>query len=72
MPAVFKALASITAWILFIFGLLALIGGFGRIIGASTGVLESPELLLMSAYFGYGIGSLVLSVVVMKLRKMLE
>ncbi len=66
MPSIFKALASITAWVLFIFGLLSLLGGFGRIIGGST------ELSLMSAYFGFGVGSLVLSVVVMKLRQMLE
>ena len=66
MPPIFKALASISAWILFVFGLLSLLGGFGRIIGGI------PELPLISAYFGYGVGSLVLSVVVMKLRKMLE
>ena len=66
MPPIFKALASITVWILFVFGSLSLLGGFGRIIGGST------ELPLMSAYFGYGVGSLVLSVVVMKLRQMLE
>ena len=56
MPAIFKALASISAWILFVFGCLSLLGGFGRIIGGST------ELLLISAYFGFGIGSLFLSV----------
>ncbi len=66
MPKIFKALATITAWILFVFGLLSLVSGFGRIIGGS------PELELMSAYFGYGVGSLFLSVVVMKLRQMLE
>lgn len=66
MPKIFKALATITAWVLFVFGLLSLISGFGRIIGGS------PDLELMSAYFGYGVGSLFLSVVVMKLRQMLE
>ncbi len=66
MPKIFKALATITAWILFVFGLLSLVSGFGRIVGGS------PELELMSAYFGYGVGSLFLSVVVMKLRQMLE
>lgn len=34
MPPIFKALALITAGILFVFGCLALRGGFGRIIGA--------------------------------------
>ena len=66
MPQIFKALATITAWVLFVFGFLALLGGFGRIIGGS------PDLDLMHAYFGYGVGSLFLSVVVMKLRQMLE
>lgn len=66
MPRIFKALATITAWILFVFGLLSLVSGFGRIVGGS------PELELMSAYFGYGVGGLFLSVVVMKLRQMME
>lgn len=66
MPKIFKALATITAWILFVFGLLSLVSGFGRIVGGS------PDLELMSAYFGYGVGGLFLSVVVMKLRQMLE
>jgi len=62
----FKALASITAWVLFIFGALALLGGFGRII------VESPELDLVTAYFGFGAGGLFLSVVTMKLRQMMD
>ena len=66
MPSIFKALASITAWVLFVFGSVSLLGGFGRIIGGS------PELDLLTAYFGFGIGGLFLSVVVMKLRKGLE
>ena len=45
MPSVFKALASITGWVLFIFGLLALLGGFIRILGASVGISGTPELL---------------------------
>ena len=57
---------------MFIFGFLALLSAFIRIIGAGTGISEAPELGLMSAYFGYGVGSLFLSVVAMKLRQMLE
>lgn len=72
MPSIFKALASITVWILFIFGFLALLGGFVRIIAAGAGVSATPELSTMTAYFGYGVGGLVLSVVVMNLRQMLE
>ena len=66
MPPIFKALASITAWVLFVFGSLSLLGGFGRIIGGS------PEVDLMSAYFGFGVGGLFLSVATMKLRQMME
>ncbi len=66
MPSIFKALASITAWVLFVFGSVSLLGGFGRIIGGS------PELDLMTAYFGFGIGGLFLSVATMKLRQMME
>ncbi|RJQ40868.1 MAG: hypothetical protein C4555_00855 [Dehalococcoidia bacterium] len=66
MPSTFKALASITVWVLFIFGLLSLVGGFGRIAAGS------PSTFLMSAYFGFGVASLFLSVVTMKLRKMLD
>ncbi len=65
MPSIFKALASITAWILLVFGSVSLLGGFGRIIGGS-------QLLLTSAYFGFGVGSLFLSIVTMKLRQMME
>ena len=66
MPPIFKALATITAWVLFIFGLLSLLGGFGRIFAGS------PQLGLVTAYFGFGVIGLFLSVVVMKIRKMLE
>ncbi len=66
MPSVFKKLATITAWVLFIFGAVSLLGGFGRIIGGA------PELDVMTAYFGFGIGGLFLSVVTMKLRQKME
>ena len=66
MPSIFRALASITSWVLFVFGSVSLLGGFGRIIGGSL------ELDLITAYFGFGVGGLFLSVVTMKLRKNLE
>ena len=66
MPSIFKALATITAWVLFVFGALSLVGGFGRIIGGS------PEVDMMTAYFGFGVGSLFLSVVTMKIRGKME
>ena len=66
MPSIFKALASITAWVLFVFGSVSLLGGFGRIIGGS------PELDFITVYFGFGVSSLFLSVVTMKLRQKME
>ena len=66
MPSIFKALASLAAWVLFIFGSVSLLGGFGHIF------MGSPEVDLMTAYFGLGVGSLFLSVASMKLRHMME
>lgn len=62
MPSIFKAFASITVWILFVFGILALIGGFAR-------VFTQSALPLVSAYFGYGVISLIGSAVVARLRQ---
>ncbi len=66
MPPIFKTLASITVWILFIFGCLSLLGGFVRIFVSSQRAVP-----LISFYFGYGIISLTLSVVSAKLRQMM-
>ncbi len=63
MPNIFKALATLTAWVLLIFGGLSLIGGFGRII------VGFSSLDMMTAYFGFGVGSLFLSVVTMSIRQ---
>ena len=72
MPPIFKALASITAWILWIAGLVC---GFSTfIMGIITGTLYGGGPVPMSYWAGfavalaYGVGA----VVVMKLRKMLE
>jgi hypothetical protein len=72
MPQIFKALATITVWILFVLGCLTLLAGFGRIIGAAADLTPAPSVQLMRAYFGSGIASLILSVVAMKLRQLLE
>ena len=66
MPRIFKTLTSIIAWVLLVFGTLSLLGGFGRIMGGS------PATDIMTAYFGFGVGSLFLSVVTMKLRQTME
>jgi hypothetical protein len=72
MPPVFKALATVVAWILFVFGCLALLAGFGRILGIMMNLVSVPSVHLMASYFGIGIVSLILSVVAMRLRQMLE
>jgi hypothetical protein len=63
MPPVFKALASIIVWILFITGCLLILA-----------VLPIPYLDFGGNWqrIAVGIASLVLSVVVMKMRKTLE
>ena len=68
MPSQFKSLATIAAWVLFIFGLLRLL------IGLITAFSGGPALAPTQVYldFAIGISSITLSVVVMKLRKMLE
>lgn len=66
MCTALKALASITAWILFVVGLLALVMTLVRIMGAAGG--RPVETSLMTAYFGVGIAGLFLSVVSSYLR----
>ncbi|MBA7670324.1 hypothetical protein ES703_78469 [subsurface metagenome] len=75
MPSVFKALASITAWALFICGWLQLLGGawgyfYSCYITGSVGVVAVSTRVL--AVWGLGTGSLILSVCAMKLRQMLD
>jgi hypothetical protein len=67
MPPIFKTLATITAWFLFIWGLILAV--FDGLVLPLIGQITMTE-----AYFatGLGIASLILSVVAMKLRKMLE
>jgi hypothetical protein len=67
MPPIFKALATITAWFLFILGLALVV-----IDGLVLPLVGAP-ITMTEAYFatGLGIASLILSVVAMKLRKML-
>jgi hypothetical protein len=65
MPSYFKALATIAVWVLFVFGLLRLL--IGLVMAFSSG----PEQAVIQSYldFAVGVGSLTLSVVVMKLRQ---
>lgn len=65
MPKIFKYMASVTVWVLFIYGLLALVAGFAR-------AFSGASLPMVSAYFGFGIVSLFLSAVCTRIRKTLD
>ncbi|MFC2052120.1 hypothetical protein ACFLT4_05265 [Chloroflexota bacterium] len=70
MPPIFKALASITAWILFIGGCIALVVTTINWL-VITGFIGTPPI---AAFLGWGLAAaeFVLAVCVMKLRQMLE
>jgi len=74
MPSVFKALASISAWFLFVLGWLVVLTSL--IMGVINGTLfvpaAGPPPIQTFIAIAIAIVSITLSVVVMKLRKMLE
>ena len=72
MPQIFKALATINAWALFIVGWVAMIAGYVRLIAAYSGAAAPPGLPPIEMTLAGGFAGLTLSVVVMKLRQMLE
>jgi hypothetical protein len=65
MPSIFKYFVSVSIWVLFFFGLAAIVAGFARAFGHS-------ELRMVSAYFGFGILSMFLSIVSVKIRQTLS
>jgi len=69
MPNIFKALATITAWVLFIAGCGQILSTFAQwaAVGFTTADWESQ-----ATFVAIGTASLVLSVVVMLLRKKME
>ena len=67
MPPIFKALATITAWFLFIWGLVLVV--VDGLVLSLIGQISMTEAYLAT---GLGIASLILSVCAMKLRQMLE
>ena len=71
MPSIFKALATITVWVLFIFGLLAVVLVLVANI-VTGGLFPGPPPWHLHAGLAGGILSLVLSVVVMRLRQKME
>ena len=70
MPPIFKALASITAWILFIWGCVTILSTTVCYY-VNIGIMNPPTL---THYMGWGAGTaqLILAVCAMKLRQMLE
>jgi len=73
MPPIFKALATITAWTLFIGGwIVALMTTVEGIIGGQMWTLGAEGEEFMFAWMALAFVCLTLSVVVMKLRQMLE
>ena len=73
MPDIFKALATITAWTLFIIGWVAGLSTFiGGIIGGGLYGGTEPPPMIFPAMFAVTLASFVLAVVVMVLRKKME
>ena len=70
MPDIFKALASISAWVLFIFGWVNLLGSMWGYI--STGPIGETEAFDFVGLWALSAACFVLAVVTMKLRQMLE
>jgi len=73
MPQIFKVLATINAWTLFILGWLVLLIGV-LIMPSIEGALftGTPPPVIFWIAFASAIGTLFLSVVIMKFRQMLE
>ena len=71
MPPIFKALATVTAWTLFILGWLFIV--WPTLMGIVSGAMVAgpPPWQQIAGYIG-GIASLIFSVCAMKLRQMLE
>ncbi len=72
MPDIFKALASITAWGLFIIAWIMGLSTF--IMGIANGILYGDETvpIVYPAFFAVSIFCMVSAVVVMILRKKME
>jgi len=70
MPPIFKALATIAAWILFIGGCISIVVTTINWL-VITGFIGEPGI---DAFMGWGLGAveLILAVCAMKLRQILE
>ena len=70
MPPIFKALASVTVWILFVYGCLAVLGGV-VLCGMTIGGAKVPDLAAL-LHPTIGVASLILSSVATWFRKALQ
>ena len=71
MPPIFKAMVSITVWVLFIYGCLGVLGGLVLCIMRVSGGTTVPFYVALLHPF-IGVSSLILSAVAAWLRKALE
>ena len=69
MPNIFKSLATISAWILFITGCLTYII---TLVTFLAGGVHAGEWMHTVAFFTFATISIIASVVAMKLRQMME
>ena len=73
MPPIFKALATITVWVLFILGWIGVVFAIVGYIGTMVWIgLPPMELVVIAGIFAGGIVCFILSACAMKLRHMLE
>jgi len=70
MPQIFKALASISAWVLFIFGWVDLLGSMWGYL--SSGPIGETPAQNFVGLWALSAACFILAVVAMKLRQMLE
>jgi hypothetical protein len=71
MPKQFKSMATIAVWVLFIFGLVMLVGAIIAAVISMTGVFEGMPVK-SSIEFSVAVLSITLSVVVMRMRQKME
>ena len=72
MPNIFKALATISSWILFIFGILSFIFGFMFMSSRSIDLSTTGVWCMVDTSFMMGAVMLILAVSAMVLRRKME
>ena len=72
MPSIFKALASISAWVLFVFGILSIAWSIIDPIVRDGGIAGELYPFNDVTWAIFGVITLFLSVVLMKIRRGLE